>query len=309
MPIYRTPAAGRPIPRSSVIATSPSISPPTASARRPGRFAWPAKPRRVIPQAIGITEIVWAIMPRDRIIAVHKSCKDPRFSFIAKSLPAKLPTYGTEDAEIVIGFKPDLVLTSFYSNENFLRQLQVARVPACATGLFRRPAGYRGTDPAHRPSGRRRAQRQATGRHHGSQAASNPGVCADPETGRQPPFDRCSSTTTWAMWPAAARPSIPCAGCSALPTWRRNGAVKYFKQIDYETLLKWNPDIIIVPRGEYFRSATVQPAHSRHGQGGSAAQHSQDAQRLPAERFPVPGGQRELSGRLAVWPVNAGRGA
>ncbi|MEZ4485736.1 MAG: ABC transporter substrate-binding protein [Syntrophotaleaceae bacterium] len=67
---------------------------------------------------------------------MHKSCKDRQFSFLAPLLPADLPTYGSDDAEIVIGYRPDLVMASFFSDENFLHQLHTAQIPMAQFGFF-----------------------------------------------------------------------------------------------------------------------------------------------------------------------------
>lgn len=209
------------------------------------------QPRRVIPQAIGITEIVWAIMPRDRIIAVHKSCKDPRFSFIAKSLPAKLPTYGTEDAEIVIGFKPDLVLTSFYSNENFLRQLQVARVPAVRLGFF---GDLQAIEEQILLIGRLVGEEPSAKRLVDTMEAKLRQIQAFVRT-RKPADSRPLTVLFYDnMGYVAGSGTTFDSMCRLLGVTNlaAERGLKYFKQIDYETLLKWNPDIIIVPEESTF---------------------------------------------------------
>lgn len=94
------------------------------------------QPQRIIPHAIGLTEVLWAITPHERIISVHNSCRNPSYSFLANQLPPSLPTYGSDDAEIVIGLCPDLVLTTYYSSATFKNRLQLSRIPFVEIGYF-----------------------------------------------------------------------------------------------------------------------------------------------------------------------------
>lgn len=209
----------------------------------------PRKPERIIPQAIGITEILWAISPRNRILTVHESCRDRRFSFIAGLIPANLPTFGTADAEIVIGYRPDLVLTTYYSDENFLHQLKRAGIPMVQLGFFGDLASIEeqilliGRLIGEERSARRltaimeekirEIQTYAAARRGGKPLTvlfyDNMGYVA----GRDSTFDSM------------------CRLLGVVNVASANG-IRYFKQVDYETLLKWDPDIIIVPEESTF---------------------------------------------------------
>jgi iron complex transport system substrate-binding protein len=208
-----------------------------------------SRPERIIPQSIGITEILWAICPRERIIAVHQSCKDRRFSFIAGLLPDSLPTYGTEDAEIVIGFRPDLVLTTFYSDENFLHQLQLAQVPMVQLGFFGDLASIEeqilllGRLIGEEISARRltdimEAKIQAIQAYAARRRGDKPLTVLF--------YDN--------MGYVAGQHSTFDSMCQLLGVVNIAAArgIQYFKQIDYETLLKWDPDLIIVPEESTF---------------------------------------------------------
>ncbi len=209
----------------------------------------PEKPTRIIPHSIGITEILWAISPRDRILAVHESTKDREFSFIAGLIPDNMPTYGTQDAEIVIGFRPDLVLTTYYSDENFLHQLQRANVPLAQLGFFDDLTSIKeqilviGRLIGEEPGARRltevmdvniKAIQAYSSRHRGDQPLTvlyydNMGYVA----GQNSTFDSM------------------CQLIGVVNVAAANG-IQYFKQVDYETLLKWDPDIIVVPEESNF---------------------------------------------------------
>jgi iron complex transport system substrate-binding protein len=209
------------------------------------------KPLRIIPHAIGLTEILWAIAPRERIIAVHRSCMDRQFSFLAPLLPKTLPTYGTDDAEIVIGHRPDLVLTSFYSNANFLHQLQRANVPQVQFGFFSDLDTIKD-------------QIRLVGRLIGEEASAERLVTIVNEkvraiqaavhrrrgAGRRPPTVLYYDNMAYV---AGAGTTFD-AMCRVLGVTNvaASRGVRNFKQVDYETLLQWNPDVIVVPRESTF---------------------------------------------------------
>ncbi len=211
------------------------------------------RPQRIIPHSTGLTEILWAIVPHERLIAVHKSCKDRQFSFLAPLLSDDLPTYGTDDAEIVIGYRPDLVLTSFFSNANFLHQLRTAGVPMAQFGFFDDLdsikdqillAGQLTDEEAS-------AQRLVEVMQEKLQAIQTAVRGRRNSTGKSPTvlyYDNMayvagSGTTFDSM-------------CKALDVTNIAAAkgIRNFKQIDYETLLQWDPDVIIVPEESTFDS-------------------------------------------------------
>ena len=209
----------------------------------------PRQPQRIIPQAIGITEILWAICPRERIIAVHQSCRDRRFSFIAGQLPEKLPSYGTNDAEIVIGHQPDLVLTTYYSDENFLHQLRQAEVPNVQLGFFGNLEQIEEQILLiGRLIGEERSARQLTD----TMAEKIKAIQAYAESRRG---DRPLTVLYYDnMGYVAGRNSTFDSMCHLLGVVNIASAkgIDYFKQVDYETLLQWNPDMIIIPAESAF---------------------------------------------------------
>jgi iron complex transport system substrate-binding protein len=209
----------------------------------------PHRPERIIPHSIGITEILWAICPRDRIIAVHKSCKDRQFSFIAGILPDKLPTYGTEDAEIIIGYRPDLVLTTFYSDENFLHQIERAGVPNVQLGFFGDLASIEEQILLiGRLIGEERSAGRLTDIMNEKIKAIRAWVAA--RRGDHPLTVLYYDNLGY----VAGQNSTFDSMCQMLGVTNIAAAkgIRYFKQIDYETLLQWNPDMIIVPEESTF---------------------------------------------------------
>lgn len=204
----------------------------------------PHKPRRIIPHAVGLTEILWAIAPREHIAAVHRSCLNPEYSFIAAAVADFPSTYASEDAEVVIGLRPDLILTTYYSSEEFKNRLRLSAVPFVEIGFF-------GDIPSIQE------QVESLGRIIGEEAAAarlvatmQQNVAAIQEFARA----RSGAKPLRVLYYGhhgyvAGENSTFDSLCGLLGVVNIPAAegVRFFKQVDYETLLKWNPDIIIVP--------------------------------------------------------------
>lgn len=209
------------------------------------------RPQRIIPHSTGLTEILWAIVPHERLTAVHKSCKDRQYSFLAPLLSDDLPTYGTDDAEIVIGHRPDLVLTSFFSNANFLHQLRTAGVPMAQFGFF---ADLDSIEEQILLAGQLTDEEAAARRLVAVMQEKLRAIQAAVRgrrnsSGKSPTvlyYDNMayvagSGTTFDSMCKALGVTNIATAK-----------GIRNFKQVDYETLLQWDPDVIIVPEESTF---------------------------------------------------------
>ncbi len=204
------------------------------------------KPKRIIPQAVGITEIIWAICPRDRIIAYHQACTRPEFSFIADQIPELATTFSTEDAEIVIGLNPDLVLITYYTSPEFKERLDSASVKYVETGYFddissiKRQIMFLGMLIGEEANARKLVDKmqiylETIKKYANSrQTGTAPKVIYYDERG----YVAGKNTNFNSM-------------CNVLnlENSASNHGIKYFKQVSHEQILKWNPDIIIVPEG------------------------------------------------------------
>ncbi len=91
---------------------------------------------RIIPHAVGVAEILWAICPRERLVAFNEFSADPEFSFIADEVRQRGPIFKSKQTELVIGFQPDLVFTVFYSGADFKEKLRQAKIPCFDLGYF-----------------------------------------------------------------------------------------------------------------------------------------------------------------------------
>ncbi|MCD6526829.1 MAG: ABC transporter substrate-binding protein [Desulfuromonas sp.] len=202
------------------------------------------QPQRIIPHAVGLTEVLWAITPHERIISVHETCRNPDYSFLAGQLPDSLPTYGSEDAELVIGFCPDLVLTTYYSSASFKNRLTLSHIPFVEMGFFGDIASIEqqicflgelvGAEASARQLLTTMQQSVASIRHVVKQRLAG-------RTLRVLYYDR--------MGFVAGEHSTFDSLCRILgiENVATQNDIKFFKQVGYETVLKWDPDIIIVP--------------------------------------------------------------
>lgn len=202
------------------------------------------RPQRIIPHAVGLTEVLWAITEHDRITSVHESCRNENYSFLANQLPDSIPTYGSEDAEIVIGMCPDLVLTTYYSSPSFKNRLTLSHIPFVEMGFFgdiasiERQISFIGQLVDAKASANRLVTTM-------QQSVAKIQEVVKQRSNGQPLrvlyYDR--------MGFVAGKNSTFDSLCNTLEIENvatQNG-IKFFKQIGYETVLMWNPDIIIIP--------------------------------------------------------------
>jgi len=94
------------------------------------------KPLRIIPHAVGVAEILWAICPRQRLIAFNEFSADPEFSFVADLVKKTGTVFKSRQTELVIGSQPDLIFIVFYSGADFREKLNQAKIPYFDLGYF-----------------------------------------------------------------------------------------------------------------------------------------------------------------------------
>jgi iron complex transport system substrate-binding protein len=211
------------------------------------------KPMRIISHAVGVTEILWAICPHERLIAFNELSGDPKFSFIAQEVKKQGPIFNAQQTECVIGANPDLVFTVFYSDPAFKEKLKQAQVP-----LF--DIGYFGTIESIK-----------------NQILLMGKVIGEEENARVlvKTFDaRLKDLKT--NLPKSTKPLrvlyydkggfIPgkfssfnslCEMIGVINVGAEQG-INALRQIDFETLLAWDPDIIIVPQGSHLKECLLQ---------------------------------------------------
>jgi len=94
------------------------------------------KPSRIVPHAVGVAEILWAICPRERLIAFNDLSADPEFCVLAEEIQKRDRIFKTKQTELIIAYEPDLVFTVFYSGAEFKEKLKQARIPYFDLGHF-----------------------------------------------------------------------------------------------------------------------------------------------------------------------------
>ncbi len=206
------------------------------------------KPSRIIPHAVGVAEILWAICPRERIIAFNEVLADPVFCFIADQVRQRGPVFNSKQTELVIGYQPDLVFTVFYSGVEFKEKLKQAKIPFFDLGYFGTIESIKNqillVGELIGEEGNAKAlvdiidEKTQELRRKIPRAESPPRVLYYAEGGYIP--GKSSNFT-----------SI-CKIIDVINVGAEQG-IKSWKQIDHELLLKWDPDIIVVPQGSHLR--------------------------------------------------------
>ena len=200
------------------------------------------KPLRIIPHAVGIAEILWAICPRERLVAFNEFAADSDSSFIADKVRERGPIFKSKQTELVIGYRPDLVFTVFYSSADFKEKLKQAKIPSFDLGYF-------GTIESIKE------QILLMGDIIGEEGNALALVRLIDKKIRElqvklPPRDhpiRVLYYDEGGYVPGASSNfNSICKIIGAVNVGAEQG-IKSWSQIDYETLLKWNPDVIIVP--------------------------------------------------------------
>ena len=202
------------------------------------------KPLRIIPHVVGVAEILWAICPKDRLIAFNEFSADPAFSFIADEVRKRGPIFKSNQTELVIGYQPDLVFTVFYSNPDFKEKMKQAQIPYCDLGYF-------GTIESIKD------QILLIGKIIGEEGNAHALVkmIDDKILELKRKLPKLAKPVRVLYYDEGGYvPGISsnfnsiCKIISATNVGAEQG-IKSWSQIDNETLLKWNPDVIVVPEG------------------------------------------------------------
>ncbi len=205
-------------------------------------FVIKKKPLRIIPHAAGVAEILWAICPRERLVAFNEFTADPDASFIADKVRGRGRIFKSSQTELVIGYQPDLVFTVFYSSADFKEKLRQAKIPSFDLGYF-------GTIESIKQ------QIVLIGEVIGEESNAQALVklvdakireLKDKLPRRGHPIRVLYYDEGGYVPGASSNFNSICKIIGAVNVGSEQG-IKSWSQIDYETLLKWNPDAIIVP--------------------------------------------------------------
>jgi iron complex transport system substrate-binding protein len=230
-------------------------------------FTMHKKPLRIIPHAVGVAEILWAICPRERLVAFNEFTADPDSSFIADEVRRRGPVFKSKQTELVIGYQPDLVFTVYYSGGDFKEKLRQARIPSFDLGYFgtidslKEQVLLLGDIIGEESNARALVKLIDTKIRELRKKLPRKGrpvrVLYYDEGGYVPGE---SSNFT----------SI-CTIIGAVNVGAEQG-IKSWSQIDFETLLRWNPDVIIVPERSRLKELLMSNrvmSHARAIRSGS----------------------------------------
>jgi iron complex transport system substrate-binding protein len=207
-------------------------------------FTLARQPARIIPHAAGVAEILWAICPRERLAAFNEFSADPEFSFIADAVRQQGPVFKTKQTELVIGFQPDLVFTVFYSGAEFKEKLRQAKIPCFDLGYFGSIESIREQILLIGKIIGEETNAQALVNLIGTKIAA---LKAAIPGGSRPVRVLYYDEGGYIPGRTSNFNSI-CGIIGAINVGAEQG-IKSWSQVDNETLLKWDPDVIIVPRG------------------------------------------------------------
>ena len=200
------------------------------------------KPLRIIPHAVGVAEILWAICPRERLVAFNEFAADPDSSFIADQVRARGPVFTSKQTELVIGYRPDLVFTVFYSGAEFKEKLKQAKIPSFDLGYFGTIESVKEQILLMGDIIGEEGNAQALVRRIDAKLRELKGKLPR----RNRPIRLLYYDEGGYVPGASSNFSSICAIIGAVNVGAEQG-IKSWSQIDHETVLKWNPDVIIVP--------------------------------------------------------------
>jgi len=219
------------------------------------------KPMRIIPHSVGVSEILWAICPRERIIAFNELSADTRYCLLADQVKESGRVIRQKQTEMILALKPDLVLAVSYSDAAFKKRLIQANISFLNLGFLGTVENIK-------------EQILLIGRVIGE--AGNARALVElmddkidelrarlPETA-QPPRVLFYDEKGYVPGRVSNFNAI-CELIGVVNVGAEQG-VQSWSQIDYEILLKWDPDIIVVPLERHLKERMKKNpllAHSR----------------------------------------------
>ncbi|MFW6174285.1 MAG: ABC transporter substrate-binding protein [Chloroflexota bacterium] len=98
-----------------------------------GRVAVEEKPERIVTVSLGHAEIVFALVPADRVRATGEYTKKPTYSNVAKL--AEMSPAVSREPEQVISHEPDIVVASGFADADFVKAVEEFGIPVLQTDI------------------------------------------------------------------------------------------------------------------------------------------------------------------------------
>ncbi len=197
---------------------------------------------RIIPHAVGVSEILWAICPRQRLLMFNEVAADPRFSVIADEVVENGRIFSYKESELVIAAQPDMVFTVAFSDAVFKQRLRQAGITTLDLGS---PDSLESVIEEIKILG------QVLGESGNAEAlldiiTEKRALLQAALPSRKIPLRLLYYDLGGYIPGVASNFTSLCELVGAVNVGAEQG-VKSWKQIDHETLLKWDPEVIIVP--------------------------------------------------------------
>ena len=199
-------------------------------------------PVRIIPHSVGISEILWAICPRQRLLMFNEVVADPKFSLIAAEVAKSGRIFNSKESELVIASRPDMVFTVAFSDAVFKQRLRQAGIPTLDLGS---PDSLDSVIEEIKVLG------QVIGESANADAlldviAQKRALLQAALPSQERPLRLLYYDHGGYIPGLASNFTSLCELVGAVNVGAEQG-IKSWKQIDHETLLKWDPEMIIVP--------------------------------------------------------------
>ncbi|MEA1923507.1 MAG: ABC transporter substrate-binding protein [Pseudomonadota bacterium] len=199
-------------------------------------------PVRIIPHSVGISEILWAICPRQRLLMFNEVAADPEFSLIAAEVAKSGRIFNSKECELIIASRPDMVFTVAFSDAVFKQRLRQAGIPTLDLGS---PDSLDSVIEEIKVLG------QVIGESANAEAlleiiAQKRALLQAAIPSQKRPLRLLYYDHGGYIPGLASNFTSLCELVGAVNVGAEQG-IKSWKQIDHETLLKWDPEMIIVP--------------------------------------------------------------
>lgn len=110
---------------------------------RPGEHAAAPKPQRIASLSVGTDEILCALVPPERIVALSKYAADPEVSYVAETA-RQIGVFVEREPEHILALRADLVLLARYTKAELRQAVEQTGTPTLVVEDFRSLADIEG---------------------------------------------------------------------------------------------------------------------------------------------------------------------
>jgi iron complex transport system substrate-binding protein len=224
--ITTVPAAARPFPRELRDAKGETL-------------ILPREPQRIVSQTLGTDEILLAVCPPERVVALSNLAEDGDYSNAVEEA-RRIPGRTTEGPELILQFKPDLIFVASYSRAETVELLKSSKAPVFRFANFDsiddiksniRTVGYAaGTDAA---------AEKLIGKMDADLAAIRARIPKNESPVRVMSYDKLGYTAgSNTLFDDVVRAAGAVNVCA-------EQGIKGFAKINSEKILEWQPDFLI----------------------------------------------------------------